>query len=131
MGFFDRIMKGIDYQKEERQAGFVGRNVPPAYAGKKFSGYNPQEYYENESRRASNFLMFTPASYDDVEVIIDHLKNHEAVIINLKEIKSVIAQRILDFISGAIYALDGSIQPIENGLFLLTPGGTDIMKKKI
>jgi cell division inhibitor SepF len=131
MGFFDRIMKGIDYQKEDRQAGFGGRNVPPPpYAGKKFSGYNAKEYYENESRRASNFLMFTPASYDDVEIIIDHLKNHEAVIINLKEIKSVIAQRILDFISGAIYALDGSIQPIENGLFLLTPGGTDIMKKK-
>lgn len=132
MGFFDRIMKGIDYQKEERQGFSTGvRNVPPpAYAGKKFSGFNSREYYENESRRASNFLMFTPASYDDVEIIIDHLKNNEAVIINLKEIKSITGQRILDFISGAIYALDGSIQPIENGLFLLTPGGVSIMQKK-
>lgn len=132
MGFFDRIMKGVDYQKEDRQ-GFntARRNVPPpAYAGKKFSGYNSKEYYDNESRRASNFLMFTPMSYDDVEIIIDHLKNNEAVIINLKEIKSLTGQRILDFISGAIYSLDGSIQPIENGLFLLTPGGVNIMQKK-
>ena len=130
MGFFDRIMKGIDYQKDEGRQDFNNYQRPPAYVNKKFSGYNSKEYYENESRRASNFLMFTPASYDDVEIIIDHLKNNEAVIINLKEIKSVVAQRILDFISGAIYALDGSIQPIENGLFLLTPGGVNIMQKK-
>lgn len=133
MGFFDRIMKGIDYQKDEGRREFSNgqRQVPPpAYANKKFSGYNSKEYYENERNRASNFLMFTPASYDDVEIIIDHLKNNEAVIINLKEIKNAIAQRILDFISGAIYALDGSIQPIENGLFLLTPGGVNIMQKK-
>jgi len=89
-----------------------------------------QEYYESEGGKAKNFLMFSPASYDDVEIIIDHLKNHEAVIINLRDIKSVIAQRILDFLSGAIYSLDGSIQPIENGLFLLTPGGVGILQKK-
>ena len=136
MGFFDRIMKGIDYHKEsegrqsEIRATGGSNNRSPAFSGKKFSGYNSKEYYENESRRASNFLMFAPSSYDDVEIIIDHLKNHEAVIINLKEIKNTVAQRILDFISGAIYALDGSIQPIENGLFLLTPGGVNIMHKK-
>lgn len=129
MGFFDRILKGIDYQREEREE---KREYPrPApYAAKKFSGYTSQEYYESEKSRAKNFLMFSPASYDDVEIIIDHLKNHEAVIINLKDIKSAVAQRILDFISGAIYSLDGSIQPIENGLFLLTPGGVGILQKK-
>jgi FtsZ-interacting cell division protein YlmF len=128
MGFFDRIMKGIDYDRADNSSDFMSR--PKPLSNKKFSGYNSKEYYENESRRASNFLMFAPNSFDDVEIIIDHLKNHEAVIINLKEIKSITGQRVLDFISGAIYALDGSIQPIENGLFLLTPGGVNIMQKK-
>jgi FtsZ-interacting cell division protein YlmF len=128
MGLFDRIMRGIDYGKTESNNGFESR--PRPFAPKKFSGFNSKEYYESESRRASNFLMFAPNSFDDVEIIIDHLKNQEAVIINLKEIKTGIGQRVLDFISGAIYALDGSIQPIENGLFLLTPGGVGIMKKK-
>ncbi len=128
MGFFDRILKGIDYQKEEMEEREFPRPAP--YSAKKFSGYTAQEYYESEKGRAKNFLMFSPASYDDVEIIIDHLKNHEAVIINLRDIKSAIAQRILDFLSGAIYSLDGSIQPIENGLFLLTPGGVGILQKK-
>jgi cell division inhibitor SepF len=128
MGFFERILKGIDYQKDERKEREFPRPAP--YTPKKFSGYTAQEYYESEGGKAKNFLMFSPASYDDVEIIIDHLKNHEAVIINLRDIKSVIAQRILDFLSGAIYSLDGSIQPIENGLFLLTPGGVGILQKK-
>lgn len=127
MGLFDRIMRGVDYGKSDSQGGFESRSP---LAQKKFSGFNSKEYYETESRRASNFLMFAPGSFDDVEIIIDHLKNQEAVIINLKDIKTGIGQRVLDFISGAIYALDGSIQPIENGLFLLTPGGVGIMRKK-
>lgn len=138
MGFFDRMMKGIDYHRDNGGQPAEGGRTPfdnhrreQAFSGGKFSGYNQSGYYEAESRRsASNFLMFTPKSYDDVEIVIDHLKNHEAVIINLKEIKSAISQRILDFISGAIYSLDGCIQPIENGLFLLTPGGVNIMQKK-
>ena len=129
MGFFDRIMRGIDYKKgqpssfEDRDSAFEGVQS----GGKQFSGV--QSGYRPETS-ARDFLMFAPASYDDVEIIIDHLKNQQAVIINLKEVKPQIAQRILDFISGAIYSLDGSIQPIENGLFLLAPGGFNIMKKK-
>lgn len=121
MGFFDRIMKGIDYKRSQPQFENQPQAAAPYEGAKQFSGV------QNTTR---DFLMFTPASYDDVEIVIDHLKMQQSVIINLKEIKAATAQRILDFISGAIYSLDGSIQPIENGLFLLAPGGVNIMKKK-
>ena len=81
------------------------------------------------TRSSTNMLIFAPNSYDDVQTIIDHLKAGESVILNLRDVKRESAQRILDFISGAIYALSGSIYPIENGLFALTPDGVNIMTK--
>lgn len=130
MGLFDRMMKGIDYKKSDEAESSVEYTRPVQKRPKQFSGYNADEYYSQQNTPAKNFLMFAPTSFDDVEIIIDHLKEREAVIINLKEIKPQIGQRILDFISGAIYSLDGSIQPIENGLFLLTPGGVGILTQK-
>ena len=81
------------------------------------------------SRSSTNMLIFAPKSYDDVQTIIDHLKTGESVILNLKDVPRSNAQRILDFISGAIYAVSGSIYPIEDGLFALTPDGVNIMTK--
>lgn len=124
MGLFDNFFRGIEYKKGDE----VPENNRGIFRGKvngngKFSGIS-------ENRTMSNLLVFTPNSYEDVQTIIDHLKNNESVILSLKEIKPATGQRIIDFLSGAIYALSGCIFTIENGLFLLAPDGVNIMTQK-
>jgi len=133
MGFFDNIMRGFDFNKKssgsDRNEIFNEKNVPPVSENKyNFDDSNFSGKITKDSQ--NNMLVFTPGSFEDVETIIDHLKNGESVILNLRDIKEQTAQRVLDFIAGAIYALSGCIYPIENALFALTPSGVNILTQK-
>lgn len=133
MGFFDNIMRGFDFNKKPEQSGrneiFDEKNAINANSGK-YDFEAPVNFSGKITKDASNMLVFAPGSFDDVETIIDHLRNGESVILNLRDIKEQTAQRILDFIAGAIYALAGCIYPIENALFALTPNGVNILTQK-
>lgn len=73
-----------------------------------------------------NVLVYEPSSYDDVEKLIDYLKSKQPAIINLDNASPDTAQRVLDFMSGAIYALNGSVVRISGNIFLLSPEGVGI-----
>mgnify|MGYP005795058841 FL=1 len=74
----------------------------------------------------SNIIITYPRSHHDIRVIIDNLRRRQAIIVDLSRMPDRHAQRILDFLSGAIYALCGSQQRIGPNMFLLTPGGMSI-----
>lgn len=76
---------------------------------------------------SKNVVFFYPKSYEDVQKLIDYLKQGESVMLNLDNISDAEAQRMLDFASGSIYALNGSIQRVSGNIFLLTPEGLNIM----
>jgi cell division inhibitor SepF len=67
-----------------------------------------------------------PTSFDDSQGIAEHLKVRRQVIVNMESTDKEVAQRILDFISGACYALDGRVQKIGEGVFLFAPYNVDI-----
>jgi cell division inhibitor SepF len=71
-------------------------------------------------------VVYQPQSYDDTQRIIDDLKSGRPVIANLEDLNVDIAQRVLDFLSGAVYGLDGSIRKVSRGIFLLAPPHVDI-----
>lgn len=73
-----------------------------------------------------NVLVYEPSSYDDVEKLIDYLKSRQPAIINLDNASPDTAQRVLDFMSGAIYALNGSVVRISGNIFLISPEGVGI-----
>ena len=75
---------------------------------------------------AVRMVVFQPQTYEDTQTIIDNLKAKKPVIVNLENLNVEVAQRVLDFISGAIYALDGSVRKVSKGIFLLAPKGVDI-----
>lgn len=75
----------------------------------------------------NNMIIYSPKTYGDVKKLIDYLKNREPIIVDLAEIKHEKGQRILDFLSGAIYALNGSMHKISGTIYLLTPDGVNIM----
>ena len=76
---------------------------------------------------SKNVVFFYPKSYDEVQRLIDYLKQGESVMLNLDNISDAEAQRMLDFASGSVYALNGSIQRVSGNIFLLTPEGLNIM----
>jgi len=72
-------------------------------------------------------VVVTPETFDEARDIADHLKQKKPVVINLEGVEKEIARRIVDFLSGAVYALDGNIQKISSGIFLIAPYNVGIM----
>ncbi|MDR1939520.1 MAG: cell division protein SepF [Clostridiales bacterium] len=74
------------------------------------------------SREAlSNINMYRPRSFDDIVRLVDSIKFKESVIVELCYLPDETMQKMLDFMSGAIYALNGSMQRISQSTFLFTP----------
>lgn len=77
-------------------------------------------------RDYQNVLVYEPTNCNDVQILIDYLKRKEPAIINLDTVDPAAAQRILDFTSGAIYALNGSVMRISGNIFLFSPEGVGV-----
>lgn len=67
-----------------------------------------------------------PKSYEEVQQIADYLKERRAVIISLEQVERELSKRIVDFISGTTYALDGTMQRIGEAIFLCAPSNVAI-----
>lgn len=78
------------------------------------------------SRQTFKVLVVEPRSFDDVPAIADQLKNRRPVILNLEGLDKAVAQKILDFLNGAIYALGGETQKVASSIFFYAPPGVDI-----
>ena len=71
-------------------------------------------------------IISQPNSFEQSEEICEHLKEKKSIIVNLEYVNKDAAIRIIDFISGAVYALDGNIQKISNSIFLVAPYNYEI-----
>ncbi|MDD4688963.1 MAG: cell division protein SepF [Eubacteriales bacterium] len=74
-----------------------------------------------------NVVVIAPETFEDARDIADHLKAKKPCVVNLESVDKEISRRIIDFLSGAVYALDGSIQKISAGIFLIAPYNVSIM----
>lgn len=73
-----------------------------------------------------SLLIYKPSSYEETQNIIDNLKVNRPIIVNLDELDTDVAQRILDFISGAVYALSGNIRKAARNIFVVAPNNVDV-----
>lgn len=71
-------------------------------------------------------LVLEPTMFDEVQKVSDHLKSRRQVVLNLDHTDRETAQRIVDFLSGVTYALNGSMQKVGNNIFLFTPSNVAI-----
>lgn len=78
--------------------------------------------FNNRSQSGSQqVFVIKPDEFDDAQMIIDHLKGGQAIVINMEGMELSTAQRIIDFIAGACYSLDGSLQAISGNIFIAAP----------
>ncbi len=81
------------------------------------------------AQRQLKVVVAEPKVFEDVQNLADNLKNRRPVIINLEKADTELARRIVDFISGAIYALNGNFQKVGNNIFLVVPSNMDIQSE--
>ncbi|MGQ9824324.1 MAG: cell division protein SepF [Desulfotomaculales bacterium] len=78
------------------------------------------------AQRQVRVIVAEPREFEDVQGVVDHLKNRRPVIVNLEQADAELARRVVDFASGATYALNGDSQRVGNGIFLFVPNNVDI-----
>lgn len=78
------------------------------------------------SQKQMRVVVMEPSSFEEAQNIADQLKSRRPVIVNLENAEKMLAKRIVDFISGTTYALNGNMQKVGNGIFLFVPTNVDI-----
>lgn len=109
-GIFGGKSKKNQQPQEEKQSKSFGRKSTPI----------------NKSTASQEVCVIKPSSIDDSREISETLLSGKAVIINFEGLHVEISQRIMDFVSGTCYAIDGNLQKISNFIFIATPNFVDI-----
>ena len=80
-------------------------------------------------RASSNLQMILvkPEKYEEVSGVADHLRNRNAVVLNLEATDHATAKRLVDFLSGCAYALEGNIRKVATGTYVITPYNVDLV----
>lgn len=73
-----------------------------------------------------NVVLFNPKNFEESTHIVDTLKNRKPIVMNIADLDKELGRKIFDFCSGALYALDGHIQQVAKGIFVLAPPNVDI-----
>jgi len=76
---------------------------------------------KSASKNGSKIVLVEPRAYSESQTIADHLKGRNSVVVNLKRVTNDQAKRIIDFLSGTLYAIGGDMQKLGNGIYLCTP----------
>ena len=84
---------------------------------------------EEESKTGSKMILVEPRAYSESQQIADYLKNRNSVVVNLKRVTSDQAKRLIDFLTGTIYAIGGDLQKLGNGIYLCTPNNVNVQGK--
>lgn len=75
---------------------------------------------------SGKMILLEPRAYSESQQIADHLKKKNTVVVNMKRVTPDQAKRIVDFLSGTVYALGGDLQKIGGGIFLCTPKNVNV-----
>lgn len=100
---------------------------PPRYL-KTFTKKPQQNKVVNmHSGNQFKVVIMQPETFDDARDVCDHLKSKKPIVVNLENLNKETAQRVIDFLSGSVYGLDGDIQKVSSSIFLIVPSNVDIM----
>lgn len=115
-----------DDEIEEESTGLFGRKKSSEDKQSKPSSFSKKSTPISQSLNQQEVCVIKPSSIDDSREISETLLDGKAVIINFEGLHVEISQRIMDFVSGTCYAIDGNLQKISNYIFIATPNFVDI-----
>lgn len=143
MGLFNSLMKGMGFESKEPDKKQMENKTDEKYSNfdnglaNSFTvgDFNAQQAQQNAqfpglSTGMGNLIIYAPKDNGDIKILIECLRRKEACIVNLAQLRAADADKILQFLSGAVYALRGSIKRLQGDLFLMAPEGVNIMQGK-
>lgn len=140
-GLFSRIVNRDKDDFDDEEESFESKpeqprtvQQRPAAAPAKAPAQKPQRTYSPKvtpiKRKGGSSPMevyvIKPTSMEDTREIADTLLSNCTVVLNLEGIDVELAQRVIDFTSGACYSIDGSLQKVSSYIFILTPSNVEI-----
>lgn len=131
MGFMDKI-KGMvnpedenygDYEEEyeDEEVAFNDGGYEPAPTHTTYGGGNS----------ALELKVVRPERFDSVTQIADHLLNGRTVVLNLEATNKETARRMIDFLSGVAYSIEGNLKKVANTTYVITPGNVSVSNDQI
>lgn len=131
MGVMNRFMNFLGLQEEEEvidrerglDTGEHGLETPTFEPRKSLKSANVVSIH---SQKSTKMILYEPRSYDEAQEIADHLRSRRSVVVNLQRMRNDQALRIIDFLSGTVYALSGNISKVGGDIFVCTPEQVEI-----
>ena len=117
-----------DEAEEEEENPFGFSPMAPAARTETAPSFNGSIL--GSSRSVANkqeVVLFRPGSFNDTSKAADDLRNRKAVIVNMENVDKAMARRVVDFLSGCVYALDGDVKKIAQSAYLFCPHNMDIV----
>ena len=118
--FFEDEYEDFDDLDEEMEEDEEGENKTSLFEKAK-SARTSEVVNKLNANKDSNLVLFEPRSYSETQDIALYLKQKKAAVVNLHRLQKEQSKRVIDFLSGVIYAIDGDIQQIGPKIFLCTP----------
>ena len=72
-------------------------------------------------------VLFRPTSFNDTSKAADDLRNRKAVLLNLENVDKAMSRRVVDFLSGCVYAVDGSVKKVAQSAYIFCPHNMDVV----
>ena len=127
--FFNKMLNFVGLETEEEM---VEGDDTTAKLSESLSATSQNTYKKNKivnmpSLSQMKVVVMQPDDFEDASTICDHLKSKKPIIVNLEVTNKDVSRRIIDFLSGAVYSLDGTIQKVSNTIFVVAPSNVDVM----
>ena len=82
--------------------------------------------FHGKQEEGETVRVIKPQEFNEAQIVADFLKEGKTIVVNLEGIEISQAQRIIDFIGGASFAVDGSLKAISNNIFIVAPGNIEV-----
>ena len=99
----------------------------PAPASNRRSTGGPAKVVNLNNNSAMQVILVKPDRFDTVSEIADHLRDKKSIVLNLESTNKDVARRLVDFLSGCAYALDGKIKKVAISTYILTPYNVEVV----
>jgi FtsZ-interacting cell division protein YlmF len=107
---------------------FLGKEKPDTIEDEYYN-VTTEDAFKELGPNGNKMVLLEPKAFSESQAIADHLKSRRAVVVNFKRVTPEQAKRIVDFLSGTVYAIGGDLQKLGNGIFLCTPRNVPVEGK--